>query len=513
MALSLNEVLAKATLETVDMLSKGTLQKDATTTGYTVGTGLTGIPLEAPAKQLVPFLSPFRNRVKRVNATQAGKRVTWRAITNVNAGNASPSTGFGYAGAVLQTTEQDFSAPFQLMAQGDTVMLDAERMAKGFDNIRARSGVNTLYSLMQSEDIMLLGGQQFTLGTPATPVLAPATTGGQIGAVNVGVQVAARTMQGFYYINPNTNANYITQASAQATTGALTGTTNKVTATVASLPGAVVYDWYVGLAGGTLYYYASTTTTSCTITSVPSSAAAANIQGQATPARFIAPSANPPGADTSGDSNAINGFISTLIGSFNPGSGGVLEQNGVGNPTGATLIDNRGGTMTGNNGTINEIDNLLYTVYNNSRVSPDLILMSTLDHYNASNKIINSGGAYTLFRPDQLSERQKTIGGAYVETYLNKYVDGQPIPMMSHPWLPQGTVLAITERVPYPNSEISNTLEVEVIEDYNQFEYGVSRTANSATGGPRYDYDVRVNEAFKNYAPVAMGIMYNVANG
>ena len=140
-------------------------------------------------------------------------------------------------------------------------------------------------------------------------------------------------------------------------------------------------------------------------------------------------------------------------------------------------------------------------------------MMSTLDHYNASSKIISSGGAYTLFRPDQLSERQKVVGGAYVETYLNKYFDGQPIPMVSHPWLPQGTILAITERVPYPNSEISNTLEVEVIEEYNQFEYGVSRTANSATGGPRYDYDVRCNEAFKNYAPVAMGIAYNVANG
>jgi hypothetical protein len=502
------DLLSAITAETLNMFSAGAdLAKDATTTGYTTGTGLTGYSLKKPAVQIVPFLSGFRQRLGRVDAAQGSKRANWRAVTKVNAGSVAPSAAFGSAGTVLQTSEQDFSAAYKLLTFGDTVFKDAETFAKGFDSIRARSSTNTLLKLMEAEDIMLLGGQSFALAQPSAPTLVPATTGGTIGAVNVGVAVAARTLEGYYYNNGTTP--FQTAASTPATTGSLTGTTNKIVASMsAAIPGAVVYDWYVGSAGGTLYYYTSTTTTVVTITSVPTVAQTPNYT--VTPL-MLAPALTAPASDTSGDVNSPDGFIATLTGNFQANSGGVLVPSGTGNATGATIIDNKGNGLTGINGTCAEIDALLFQLWWNARISPSVIMLNAIDHANVSNKIINSGGAYTIFRPDQLSERQKAIGGSFVATYMNKAVNGQPIALDSQPWMVQGTIAAMSERVPYPNSDINEVCEVETLEDYNHYEYGVSR-GTGTTGGPRYDYDVRCNEAFKNYAPVAHGILQNVAN-
>ncbi len=505
------ELLAAITAETLNMFKAGNdLAKDATTTGYNVQTGLQGYSLAKPAKQIVPFLSGFRQRLGRKGAQQGSLRSHWKAITKVNSGNVSPTTAFTRAGAVLQTSEQDFSAAYKLMAFGDTIAWDAEVMAKGFDNVRARSSTNTLLKLMEAEDIILLGGQSFALPRPGTPTLVTAASGGTIGAVNVAVAVAVRTMEGYYYTDANGNPFQTAASATPGTTGALTGTTNKVTASLAAaIPGAVVYDWYVGLAGGTLYYYTSTTTTSVAITSVPTQAQTPNY---AVTPLMVTPTATAPAADTSGDAQSVDGFLATLTGNFQPNSGGVLVPSGTGNPTGATWVDNKGNGLTGNNGTIVEIDSMLFQLWWNARVSPTVLLVNALDHANISNKIIASGGAYTLFRPDQLNERQKAIGGSFVTTYLNKAVNGQPIPIESQPWVPQGTIIAMTERVPYPNSDIQEVCDVETLEDYNHFEYGVSRVANTDNGGPRYDYDVRTNECFRNYAPVAHGVLQNVAN-
>lgn len=503
------DLLAAITAETLNMFKGGeTLAKDATTTGYTVATGLTGYELSRPAKQIVPFLSGFRQRLGRVSAPQGSLASHWRAVTKVNAGQVSPTTALSRSGSLIQTSEQDFSASYQLLAFGDSVVWDAEVRAKGFDNIRARSSTNSLLKLMEAEDIILLGGQSFALPEPSAPTLVPASTGGTIGAVNVSVAVSVRTMEGYYYTNAS-GTPFQTAASTPANTGTLTGTTNKVTASLpAAIPGAVVYDWYVGLAGGTLYYYTSTNTTSVNITFVPTAAQ--------TPDYTLTPLLNPPAAtapttDTSGDPNSLNGFLATLTGNFQPGSGGVLVPSGTGNPTGATFIDNKGNGLTGNNGTIAEIDNLLFSLWWNARISPTVLLTNALDHANMSNKMINSGGAYTLFRPDQLSERQQTIGGSFVMTYLNKAVNGQPVAIESQPWVPPGTIIAMTERVPYPNSEINEVCEVETLEDYYHYEYGINRNLNTDNGGPRYDYEVRCTEAFKNYAPVAHGVLTNVA--
>jgi hypothetical protein len=510
---------AQITQETLDLAKQALSQpmaKDATTQGYTVGTGLTGYNLEAPAKSLFPVLSPFRNAIPRVKAPKGAPAANWKAITGINVGNARATTGFGAAGNLVKTSEQDFMAKYQVISLGDSVQYDAQIQAEGFQDLRATAGVNLLYALMEQEDIIMLGGQNYSLGTPGTPALTVANSGGSIGAVNVSVAVAARTMQGYY------DGQSTVASPTPATTGALSGTTNKVTATIPAIAGAVVYDWYVGTAGGTLYYAGSTTINQFAFSVLPTQAAAASASGLpqlAAPAKAVTSNgvttlqavntATDCVVDGSGDANSYNGLISTLTGDF---VNGAFGRRGTGANTGSYFKSLDGATLTGNNGTISEIDAALQYLWGNAKVSPTKIMMNSIDHVNASNKIIASGGAYTLFRPDAVGERQNVVGGQLVETYLNKAVNGRPVAMETHPWLPQGTIILLTEKLPFPNNKVNNVMEVETLLEYQQIEYATNRQSGN-NGGPRYDFEVRAQEVFKNYFPGGMAILSNVANG
>lgn len=501
----LNQGITQQTLDSI----KNVLAKDATSQGYNTSLGLTGYELEAPAKSLFPVLSPFRNAIPRTKASIGSAAAHWKAITAINTGNARANTAFGYAGNLISTKEQDFLAQYKAISLGDTVQLDAQMQAQGFQDLRATAGINTLYALMMQEDKIFLGGQSFGLGAPAAPVLTPSATGGTVGAVNVGVAVVARTMLGYY-------DGWGTAASTPATTGALTGTTNSVVATVAAKPGAVVYDWFVGLAGGTLYYYTTTNINKVTITAVPG--AAQSVPAGTSYAQLAAPTAANGTAittaaqattDNSGDPNSMDGLIATLTGDYN---NGVFVQRGTGAGTGSYVKSLDGAALTGNSGTISEIDDALAYLWGNAKLTPTKILVNSIDHINISNKIISSGGAYTLFRPNDLGERQEVIGGQLVETYLNKAVNGTAIALETMPWLPQGTIICATERLPYPNNKVANVLECETQMEYTQYEYSTGRLPGQANGGPRYDFEVRAQEVFKNYFPGSMAIIQNVAN-
>ena len=490
------------TQETIELAKKALgnpLAKDATTAGYTTSTGITGYNLESPAKSLFPVLSPFRNAIPRVKAPKGAPAAHWKAITAINSTAQRATTGFGYSGALISTTEKDFNASYQVISLGDTVWYDAQIQAEGYQDLRATSGINLLYALMMQEDIIDLGGQNFSLGTVSAPTLTGSASGGSIGSVSVDVKVAARTLQGFY-------DGKGTAASSATTVATLTGPSASIAATVTAVPGAVVYDWYVGNHGGTLYYYTSTTVNAATITSVPTSAASV----PTSLANLGTPPTTPTAVDSSADSNSYNGLIATLIGDY---SNGTFVANGAGTSSGAYVKSLDGATLTGSTGTISEIDTALASLWSKSKVSPTKILVNSVDHVNMSNKIISSGGAYTLFRPNDIGERQQVVGGQLVDTYLNKAVNGQAIPIETMPWLPQGTVILATERLPYPNNKVSNVMEIETLLEYQQIEYAVARSAGSAGGGPRYDFEVRAQQVFKNYFPAAMAIISNVGNG
>lgn len=518
--------LTGLTQETLEQMREPML-KAVTTTGYTTATGLVGFELEAPAKFLVSVLSPFRNRITRKMAPVGSKNANWRAITAINAGNASPFVGFGSPGSVLQTTEQDYFAPYQPIAQGDTVQMDAQMLARGFDDLRAASGIRLLYSMMRDEDKTLLGGQAFALQTPGAPTVTTATTGGSIAQTTaVHFVVAVRTVEGYYFNLSNAagtaagtaaGGGTVTSADGTATTPTDGLSTHTAQATVAYVPGAVAYDWYCA-ANTTAYWFVGTTTTNVSpvITALPSADATNPTVGipRLTAARAGGGNNIRTGGaafvDTSADSNAFNGLLASCVADIS--NAGAQVQRGTANSSGAYFASLDGAKFTGVQGTVQEIDNALLSIYNNFQISPTRMYLNAQQHYDASSAMVKSGTFNTFLQGADMDFRQGATGGIFLTKYINKAANGFPIEMETEPNLPPGVIVLISEVIPYPQSEVNAVFEVETQQEYTQLEYAMNR-GTGTTGGPRYDVEVRAIETFKNYFPAGCGVIHNIAPG
>lgn len=489
--------------ETLDQMAEP-LQK-ALSTGYTTALGLTGYELAAPAKFLVPVLSPWRNSLPRVQAPVGSTASTWRSITGINVARQSPSVGFGYAGALVETSTQTNVAAYQPLALGDSVQMDAQVLARGFDDLRARSGTNLLYSLMIAEDQMLLGSQNFSLGTPTAPTVTFSGNGAIPTTTAVHVKVVARTVENFWF-----GGGTLPSADGTATTSAASQTATFTTPAVA---GAVAYDWYVGASTSAYYYAGSTPYNTFSVTAIPGadSTASQTATPGIAPARSGAGTSLSSFTDTSADPNAFNGLLGSLLGDVS--ASGSIVQRGTGTNQGAYFASLDGATLTGSNGSITQIDTALLSLWNNSRISPTRMLVSAQQHMDISNKIIATGGATTMFDPTNLTQRQNGVSGGFVNTYVNKAANGMPIDMVTEPNLPNGTVVLISDSLPYPDNSVTNVYEVETQQEYQQLEYPPARVMSNALGGPRYDLEVRAIEVFKSFAPFTAAVLQNVAAG
>jgi hypothetical protein len=489
-------VYTEITNETVTELAKAV----NTSQGYTVGLGLQGINLDGPAKSLFPVLSPFRNRVPRVQAPVGARASQWRAITQINVQNQDIFTDWGQAGGLVTTNEQDYAAPYRPISLGDSVHWDAEQLARGFDELRASAGIRLLYATMIKEDQALLGASNIALTTPSSPVLTPASTGGSIPAgTAVSVTVSARTL-GNYFNGGGTVLSPATVANTAAGTA-----TNSVAATVAPVRGAVAYDWFV--AG---FYYATTTAPLTVVTAVPT----ANSPLSSLPAIGGAvPTVASRAADTSANPNAFAGLLTQLYADYSTvGTGQV--QAGTGTPSGAQFVYLNGATLTGSNGGITEIDNVLQNLWDFSRISPTVMLCASQQARDITRKVISTGGAYTLFAPNDVEARQNVVGNYMLTTYINPAVNGQPIEILVMPNLPAGTIILLSERLPYPSTNVPNVIDVETQMEYTQIEYAMNRgTPLTNNSGPRYDFEVRAIETLRVYFPAGCAVIQGIAAG
>jgi hypothetical protein len=95
------------------------------------------------------------------------------------------------------------------------------------------------------------------LTTPTTPTVTTGATGGSIPAGTYSVRVAALNQLGYNSAsaildqqlnNLTAPSTGISAAAATVSTGAVTGTTNQILASVSPVDGALAYAWYVGVA-------------------------------------------------------------------------------------------------------------------------------------------------------------------------------------------------------------------------------------------------------------------------
>lgn len=482
---------AGITTDTLDQIKK------AQTNGVTSASGLVGYDLSGVVS-LVPVNTPWFNRVARKTG-DGSKAAVWRALLNVNNAQPNPFVGFDQGGSFIKISEQDVLAPYVPVRVSGEVTRDAIDLAKNYADAKAIAVTSTLMQWRIQENKALLGGQNFALPAIGTPTVTAgvAGTGTIASGTAVNVKVAARSGMNYYW-----GGSGVASSQGTVTTSTVAGGTYSATATVAAVRGAVAYDWYVGG-----FYYTTTVVNTVLITAVPTANAGTvpNLPDLFTTAPTAVPT-----ADTSYSSNSYNGLIASLAGDYS--STGLVTY-GSGVASGASFTSLNGLALTANSQGVTEIDNMLLAIYNQAQLSPTAMLINGQEAQNIKAKILATNAAVTYLNPDAAS-RDGVIGGGSVSGYINGASGGDRVDIVVDPHLPPGRIVFVTERVPYPNSGIANTFEARCLRDVSEFDYGAQLdTTPGNNGGPREVWDVSSTETFVNRAPVACGVISEIANG
>jgi hypothetical protein len=494
------------TQQTLDLL-KGALgaPNDDIAKTVSTGTGLVAYDLQGPAKNLYPVNTPIRNKLPRVGGG-LGVATNWKAI------QALTGSGFDAMGWVAEgqrTGRMSYSAvnksaSYVTIGEEDQVTFEAINAGKTFEDVRATGTMRVLQKMMlKEENALLFGNKSLSLGTPATPTLSAAGSGATLPAATYSVIVVALTGEGFRgasLANGVPTSQTITGADGQTYT-LNGGSSNKSSAasqavtlgqtlscTVTPVTGALGYAWFVGTAGSEKLE---------AITTINSATFAAPLAGTGQAASAIT------ATDKSANSSlAFDGLLTTA---FLGGSGAYVKSLATGTPGVGTAL-----TASGR-GTINEIDVMLQSMWDNYQVSPTVIYVNSQELKNITNKALNGPSSSPLLQlfADPQQGYGNLMAGGVIGWYFNPFAmnGGVKIPIMIHPALPAGTIIGWCENLPmqYQSNNVPNVAEVKVRQDYYQIDWPLRTRAQ--------EFGVYAEEVLAVYAPFAMGVITNIANG
>jgi hypothetical protein len=493
--------IAQTTQETLGLV------KESLTKAVTIATGLTAYDLQAPAKNLYPVITPLRNSLPRVARANPGDAARWRTISSVT---GSGFDAMGWVPEGQRTASMSYAAalqvaPYLTLGEEDSVTFEAEAAAQGFEDVDSTATLRLLQKTMRKEETALLGGNaSLALGTPGAPTLSASGTGATLASATYSAIVVALTFEGWR------NSSL---AGGVATTKTITGndgntytlnggssnkssnTTQAVTlgqtlfAVAPIVNGAVAYAWFVGAAGSE---------TLQAITTINSAAFSAPLVAGQQPVSAIA-------ADNS--VNATLAFNGLLTVGFNPANSAYVQTLSAGTAGTGTFL-----TASGR-GSVNEIDNMLVSMWNTYRVSPTALYVNAQEQKNITTKCLtNASGPLIRYNVAADSDNGGPYGvsaSGVVRWYYNPFsVDGGfDIPVKVHPDLPPGTILALCERLPvwYQSNQTPNVAEVLTRRDYYRVDWPL-RTR-------RREFGVYAEETLAVYAPFGVGILTNIGNG
>jgi hypothetical protein len=432
------------------------VQKDLTS-----ASGFDGYNLQPVAILLQPVITPWRNNIPRVTNTRGGVASHWRVISQLVSKNTDPFVSAEGAQAnKINYSAVDKSATFQEIGLRDFLTWAAEDAARGFEgDIRARAVTNLLFALMIQEELVIGFGRVSDLGTVTAPTVVTSATGGTIAAGTYKVTVRAITGMG-------DGTNPRGKKSSQTTTSALSGSTNSMTASTPWVEGAVQYEWYVddGASGS------STLQTTTGINSV--ALTALTTSGTVLPADNVA------------NSLAINGLIPQLTAAL----GAQIK----------TLA--KGVDGVGTDFTLDDIDSMNKAVWDNAKADPETIWMNSTQVVRATNLVLAANGAPSLF-VSNVADMKELTGGYLLANWINK-ATGRVQRVRVHPALPDGTMLAYSNQIPFPTGGDMVGVDIEVSRDYQQVDYALTAR--------RYDFEVFCREVLRMKFPGGAWIIRNI---
>lgn len=491
--------------ETVDMFRKAANSPIAgdpriLNKAVSQATGLTYYDLQAPAKNLFPVITPLRNKIARVRGN--GDIATrWKVVTAINTGKLRGGVPEGKRNGSVSTTTADKLASYKTIGLEDSVTFEAVNAAVNFEDIRATTGQRLLWANMIMEEQLILGGNgdAVALGTTPTPTVANAATGGSVAAATYNVVCVALTHAGWSVASMSAgvpavqtvtmpdgstysyNSGTGTKSAATATT--TSGTTSTISASVTAVLGAAAYAWYVGVSGSEKLE-AITTINSVKFTSLAGT-------GQALGALFA--------ADYSKNTYEFDGLLSIAA----AGTGATVQTLATGTAGTGTKL-----TASNSDASVDQIETLFRSMWDTYRLSPNVIYVGSQEAKNITALVIKNGGAPIVrLNGDFGNGANNVTAGSVVGSYLNRYAmnGGQAVRIELHPNMPAGTILAHTDTLPYPISNVGNVVEMHYRQDYYQIDWPVTKR--------QYETGVYSDITMAHYFPGAIGLINNIADG
>ncbi len=496
------EGLTQQTLERI-----GKLQKDATTTGISTSTGLLWYNLEPLARRLYPVWFPLLNSVPRKKTDRPGNAIHWKAITGVNTGD--PGTSEGNRNILMSFTEKDYLATYKYLGAESSVTFPAQYGSQGFDDAIGISNVNRLFGLMNNEERVLLfgnagngtGNNGFQLGTTPTPT-ATLTTGGTITQADFTVYVVALTAWGAY-ANPITVGSgsglltSSTRTNADGSTDTIYGGGGAISAASATLaPSAQAVKVVVAPVSGAVAYAAFVST---------------NVAPTTANAYFIGIYPSSTFTITALPAGYTNNQLANATGLSTDNSANPLHYDGLMTWafTGGYWNDYAGANLTADgSGGINEFEAVLQHLWDTYKLSPDAISVGGSALINSIRTKILAGGSTDAVRVFQnLNQAGEVVGGGLVKGYRVQYTGGpaKVIPLELHPWQPNGTIFFDIRQNPYPESNVANPREVDIMADHFSIYWPLTSL--------KWQVGTYVFSTLKHYVPFGSAVLTSVGNG
>ena len=495
------------TQESLEQLKRAlAAPNDGLAKSISTATGLVAYDLQAPAKNLYPFVTPIRNVMPRVGGG-TGTATNWRQV-NAIIGSGFDAMGWvpeGQRSGQMSYSTSSKSATFVTIGEEDAATFEAISAGREFEDIQARMTFRLLQKMMLKEEMAILAGNaSLQLGTPSIPTLSASGSGATLPAATYFVKVVALTLEG--YQNSSVTAGVATTKTITGVDGktfTLNGGSSNISGeasqpvtlgqslfcSVAPIQGAVAYAWYISSSTGSETLQSITTLNSLAVS---------------TPLSVGNQSQSAVTGDNSYNSNyAYNGLLTTAL--MN-GSNAYVNIMATGTPGTGTPL-----TASGR-GSVVEIDNMFQAMWNNFELSPTVLYVNSQELKNITTKVLSnaSGPLLRYESPADGSdgEYQLTASGT-VQFYYNPYAiyGGLRIPIRIHPRVPPGTILGWAENLPiqYQSNEVPNVAELKTRQDYYQIDWPIV-TRQRQVG-------VYAEEVLAVYAPFAMGVITNIANG
>lgn len=483
-----------AALESVlKVLGPNASAEDVQKATVQLSTGQYGVSLEAPAKQLVPFLPTWASEIPR-ETIPTGTSHSYKRITKVSVTGKSTAAEGTVGNTAAYTTDAP-SVTFGILSSGlFSVTYEAERAAGTFDDALARATTNALLHGKRIETAHILGGNITALGavdasvsvsvadnTSVTGTLANAahyvyikalTAMAMQKAILAGAVVYPAAATHKIFTSVNATVDQTDGWGVESTVASATPTLNKgLTISWAPIADAAGYGIFVGTSTGITNCKCQGVVGQCDVVLTNlTTGGSAGVSG-----------------DNSADANDFDGLLPQLL------DGGVAYEKNLGAGLSAAV----------GNG-IPEIDAMLTSCYIGSLGIDDGFIIVGINERGHITRKLGAGSSTTLVRLGLPVGPDNTFaGGAFADKYIHP-ITGRLVPIVTDTNLCGGHVFWVPKSIPYPMAEVPAPMKMWCSYDWTNFAYALT--------APVRNYENRMRGGLAIYLPTAFGHIYNVWN-